>query len=104
MPRQPAVRCSLSPSIASAAETRKPFSASRARTHANAPAATTAPASRHACSAGDYDGIDLSSITGSGESSNLSWEMVKRIRNITKMKIVLKGISLEDAPSRCERH
>jgi isopentenyl diphosphate isomerase/L-lactate dehydrogenase-like FMN-dependent dehydrogenase len=34
----------------------------------------------------------------------LSWEMVKRIRNITKMKIVLKGISLEDAPSRCERH
>ncbi|MGA6936938.1 MAG: alpha-hydroxy acid oxidase, partial [Pseudolabrys sp.] len=36
--------------------------------------------------------------TGSGESSNLSWETVKRIRNITKMKIVLKGIlTPEDA-------
>ncbi len=46
----------------------------------------------------NYDGIDLSSITGSGESSNLSWEMVKRMRNITKMKIVLKGIlTPEDA-------
>ncbi|MGB8432276.1 MAG: alpha-hydroxy acid oxidase, partial [Pseudolabrys sp.] len=46
----------------------------------------------------NYDGIDLSSITGSGESSNLSWETVKRMRNITKMKIVLKGIlTPEDA-------
>jgi 4-hydroxymandelate oxidase len=46
----------------------------------------------------NYDGIDLSSITGSGESSNLSWEMVKRMRNITKMKIVLKGVlTPEDA-------
>ena len=46
----------------------------------------------------NYDGIDLSSITGSGESSNLSWEMVKRMRDITKMKIVLKGIlTPEDA-------
>jgi isopentenyl diphosphate isomerase/L-lactate dehydrogenase-like FMN-dependent dehydrogenase len=46
----------------------------------------------------NYDGIDLSSITGSGESSNLSWETVKRMRDITKMKIVLKGIlTPEDA-------
>ena len=46
----------------------------------------------------NYDGIDLSSITGSGESSNLSWETVKRMRDITKMKIVLKGIlTTEDA-------
>ena len=46
----------------------------------------------------NYDGIDLSSITGSGESSNLSWEIVKRMRDITKMKIVLKGIlTPEDA-------
>ena len=40
----------------------------------------------------NYDGIDLSGITGSGESSNLSWETLKRMRDITKMKIVLKGI------------
>src|SRR5262249_12563635 len=46
----------------------------------------------------NYDGIDLSSITGSGESSNLSWETVKRMRDVTRMKIVLKGIlTAEDA-------
>src|SRR5262249_39980668 len=46
----------------------------------------------------NYDGIDLSGITGSGESSNLSLATVKRMRDITKMKIVLKGIlTSEDA-------
>ena len=46
----------------------------------------------------NYDGIDLSSITGSGESSNLSWNTIKRMRDITRMKIVLKGIvTPEDA-------
>jgi 4-hydroxymandelate oxidase len=46
----------------------------------------------------NYDGIDLSSITGSGESSNLTWDTVKRMRDITRMKIVLKGIlTAEDA-------
>ena len=46
----------------------------------------------------NYDGIDLSSITGSGKSSNLSWNTIKRMRDITRMKIVLKGIvTPEDA-------
>jgi len=46
----------------------------------------------------NYDGIDLTAITGNGESSNLTWETVKRMRDITKMKIVLKGIvTPEDA-------
>ena len=46
----------------------------------------------------NYDGIDLTSITGSGESSNLSWNTIKRMREITRMKIVLKGIvTPEDA-------
>jgi 4-hydroxymandelate oxidase len=40
----------------------------------------------------NYDGIDVSGITGGGESSNLSWETVKRMRDVTRMKIVLKGI------------
>jgi isopentenyl diphosphate isomerase/L-lactate dehydrogenase-like FMN-dependent dehydrogenase len=40
----------------------------------------------------NYDGIDLSSIAGGGESSNLSWDTIKRMRDITRMKIVLKGI------------
>jgi 4-hydroxymandelate oxidase len=46
----------------------------------------------------NYDGIDLSGITGGGESSNLSWETVKRMRDVTRMKIMLKGIiTAEDA-------
>src|SRR5277367_3835503 len=40
----------------------------------------------------NYDGIDLSGIKGSGESSNLNWDTVKRMRDVTKMKIILKGI------------
>jgi 4-hydroxymandelate oxidase len=46
----------------------------------------------------NYDGIDLTKITGSGESSNLTWDTVKRMRDATRMKIVLKGIvTPEDA-------
>jgi 4-hydroxymandelate oxidase len=46
----------------------------------------------------NYDGIDLTGVIGGGESSNLSWETVKRMRDITRMKIVLKGIvTAEDA-------
>jgi 4-hydroxymandelate oxidase len=40
----------------------------------------------------NYDGIDLTDIKGGGESSNLSWDTVKRMRDITRMKIMLKGI------------
>ena len=46
----------------------------------------------------NYDGIDLTGIAGSGESSNLSWDSIKRMRDVTRMKIVLKGIvTPEDA-------
>jgi 4-hydroxymandelate oxidase len=44
----------------------------------------------------NYDGIDLSGITGSGEAANLTWDTVKRMRDITRMKIVLKGIVRPD--------
>src|SRR6516164_9176461 len=44
----------------------------------------------------NYDAIDLTSITGSGESANLSWDTVKRMRDVTRMKIVLKGIVTPD--------
>ncbi len=40
----------------------------------------------------NYDGIDLSGIKGGGESSNLDWDTVKRMRDVTRMKIILKGI------------
>jgi 4-hydroxymandelate oxidase len=46
----------------------------------------------------NYDGIDLTGIKGSGESSNLNWDTVKRMRDVTRMKIMLKGIvTAEDA-------
>jgi 4-hydroxymandelate oxidase len=40
----------------------------------------------------NYDGIDLSGVSGSGEAANLTWDTIKRMRDITRMKIVLKGI------------
>ena len=44
-----------------------------------------------------YDGADLSGLTNI-QSSVMSWDYVKRIRDQTKMKIVLKGIlAWEDA-------
>jgi isopentenyl diphosphate isomerase/L-lactate dehydrogenase-like FMN-dependent dehydrogenase len=44
----------------------------------------------------NYDGIDLTAIKGGGESSNLDWDTVKRMRDVTKMKIMLKGIITAD--------
>src|ERR1700730_6845658 len=44
----------------------------------------------------NYDGIDLTGIKGGGESSNLNWDTVKRMRDITGMKIMLKGIITAD--------
>ena len=44
-----------------------------------------------------YEGTDLSGLTNT-QSSNMSWERLKRIRDLTKMKIVIKGIlAYEDA-------
>jgi 4-hydroxymandelate oxidase len=44
-----------------------------------------------------YRGIDLNGLKNT-QSSNLTWEFVKRLRDTTKMKIVLKGIlAYEDA-------
>jgi isopentenyl diphosphate isomerase/L-lactate dehydrogenase-like FMN-dependent dehydrogenase len=45
----------------------------------------------------NYDGIDLSGLTNT-QSANMTWDFIKRLRGITKMKIVLKGIlTAEDA-------
>src|ERR1700744_583088 len=44
----------------------------------------------------NYDGIDLLDIKGDGQSSNLDWDTVKRMRDVTKMRIMLKGIVTAD--------
>src|SRR5438128_8883325 len=44
-----------------------------------------------------YEGVDLSGLTHL-QSSNMTWDFMKRLRDTTKMKIVLKGIlAHEDA-------
>ena len=44
-----------------------------------------------------YDGADLSGLTNI-QSSAMSWDYIKRLRDVTKMKMVLKGIQAwEDA-------
>jgi len=44
-----------------------------------------------------YEGADLSGLTNI-QSSAMSWDYIKRLRDVTKMKIVLKGIlAWEDA-------
>jgi 4-hydroxymandelate oxidase len=44
-----------------------------------------------------YDGVDLSGLTNIN-ASTMSWDYIKRLRDVTKMKIVLKGIlAFEDA-------
>jgi 4-hydroxymandelate oxidase len=44
-----------------------------------------------------YDGVDLSGLSNI-QSSSMSWDYIKRLRDVTKMKIVLKGIlAWEDA-------
>jgi 4-hydroxymandelate oxidase len=44
-----------------------------------------------------YDGVDLSGLSNI-QSSSMSWDYIKRLRDVTKMKMVLKGIlAWEDA-------
>jgi 4-hydroxymandelate oxidase len=44
-----------------------------------------------------YQGVDVSGLTNT-QSSNMTWDFLKRLRDTTKMKIVLKGIlAHEDA-------
>ena len=44
-----------------------------------------------------YQGVDISGLTHT-QSSNMTWDFIKRMRDVTKMKIVLKGIlAHEDA-------
>jgi isopentenyl diphosphate isomerase/L-lactate dehydrogenase-like FMN-dependent dehydrogenase len=49
-----------------------------------------------------YDGVDLSGLRGT-QSSTMSWDYIKRLRDQTKMKMVLKGIlTWEDAKIAAE--
>jgi isopentenyl diphosphate isomerase/L-lactate dehydrogenase-like FMN-dependent dehydrogenase len=47
-----------------------------------------------------YDGIDLSQMRGM-ESNNMTWDFIKRLRDTTKMKIVIKGILAHEDATLC---
>jgi 4-hydroxymandelate oxidase len=47
-----------------------------------------------------YDGIDLSQMRGM-ESNNMTWDFIKRLRDTTKMKIVIKGILTHEDATLC---
>ena len=49
-----------------------------------------------------YDGADLSGLNNI-QSSAMTWDYIKRLRDVTKMKMVLKGIlAWEDAKIAAE--
>lgn len=48
----------------------------------------------------NYDGLDLSTLK-SWESSNLTWDFLKRLRDFSKMKIVVKGIVTHEDAKLC---
>ncbi len=50
-----------------------------------------------------YDGIDLSQLKG-WDSNNLTWDFLKRLRDITKMKIIVKGIVAHEDAKLCVEH
>ena len=51
----------------------------------------------------NYDGIDMSKVT-SMQSSNMTWDFIKRMRDTTKMKLVLKGIVTEEDAALCLKY
>lgn len=51
----------------------------------------------------NYDGIDLSQLKG-WDSNNLTWDFLKRLRDITKMKIIVKGIVAHEDAKLCVEH
>jgi len=51
----------------------------------------------------NYDGIDMSGVK-SMQSSNMTWDFIKQVRDTTKMKIILKGILTEEDAALCLKY
>jgi isopentenyl diphosphate isomerase/L-lactate dehydrogenase-like FMN-dependent dehydrogenase len=50
-----------------------------------------------------YEGIDLSGVT-STQASGLTWDFVERLKSITSMRVVLKGIVTSQDAALCLQH
>ena len=51
----------------------------------------------------NYDGIDLADMK-SPQSSNMTWDFIKQMRDITKMKIILKGVLTQEDALLCLKY
>lgn len=51
----------------------------------------------------NYDGIDMSKVT-SMSSSNMTWDFIKKMRDTTKMKLIIKGIVTEEDAELCLKY
>ena len=51
----------------------------------------------------NFDGIDMSNVK-SMQSSNMTWDFIKQMRDTTQMKIVLKGILTEEDAQLCLKY
>jgi isopentenyl diphosphate isomerase/L-lactate dehydrogenase-like FMN-dependent dehydrogenase len=50
-----------------------------------------------------YDGIDMSGVA-SMQSSNMTWDFIKTMRDTTKMKLIVKGILTEEDADLCLKY
>lgn len=50
-----------------------------------------------------YDGIDMSRVT-SMQSSNMTWDFIRSMRETTRMKLVIKGILTEEDSELCLKY
>jgi 4-hydroxymandelate oxidase len=51
----------------------------------------------------NYDGIDMSRVA-SMQSSNMTWDFIQKMRDTTKMKLIIKGILTEEDAELCLKY
>ena len=51
----------------------------------------------------NYDGIDMSGVA-SMQSSNMTWDFIQKMRDTTKMKLIIKGILTEEDAVLCLKY
>jgi isopentenyl diphosphate isomerase/L-lactate dehydrogenase-like FMN-dependent dehydrogenase len=51
----------------------------------------------------NYDGIDMTNVK-SMQSSNMTWDFIRQVRDTTKMKIILKGIVTQEDAKLCLKY
>ena len=51
----------------------------------------------------NYDGIDTSRVA-SMQSSNMTWDFIQKMRDTTKMKLIVKGILTEEEAALCLKY